>query len=269
MMQESTHMAHLAPSKRPRSLWVAGTLGAIAIHLGCVALAAGRFTTDLDDDLGASAIEVGVELESPHSKQTDLAPGPEAEASAASAAVTEQVEKVERSALPKAEPTETEDPDRQVAREEAIKPDEKKPDATKTPAKASNESVASEAMAPPVMEAARESLLAKAPAQGSGVSSQNARTTWQKQLIAHLNRNKRYPADAAHRNVEILLNFTLDRMGNILSATIKKSSGEPSFDKAVLEMMQRSNPAPKPPPLVADEGLNFTVPVVFRDKTRG
>jgi TonB family protein len=263
-------MAHRAPGKRPRSIWVAGALGAIGIHLGCVALAGARFTsTELDDDLGAPVIEVGVELESPHREQTDLAPGPEADASAASAAVTEQLQKVEHSALPKAEPTETDDPDRQVAREEAVKPEEKKPDMAKTPAKASNESVASEVMAPPAMEAARESLQAKAPAQGSGASAQNVRTTWQKQLVAHLNRNKRYPADAAHRNVEIVLNFTLDRLGNVLSATIKKTSGEPSFDGAALEMMRRANPVPKPPPLIADEGLNFTLPVVFRDKTRG
>jgi TonB family protein len=88
-------------------------------------------------------------------------------------------------------------------------------------------------------------------------------------LVAHLDRNKRYPADSAHHNVEILLNFTLDRMGHVLSATIKKSSGEPSFDAAALEMMRRANPVPKPPPLIADEGLNFTLPVVFRDKAHG
>jgi TonB family protein len=270
MMQASGHMAHLSPRQRPRSLWVAGAIGAVAIHLGCVGLAAARFTSEeLDDDSGAPVIEVGVELESPHREQTDLAPGPEADASAASAAVTEQLKKVEQSALPKAEPTETDDPDRQVARESAIKPEEKKPDEAKTLAKASNASVAAEAMALPAMEAPRESLQAKAPAQGWGASAQNVRTTWQKQLVAHLNRNKRYPAGEAHRNVEILLNFTLDRLGNVLSATIKKGSGEPSFDEAALEMMRRANPVPKPPPLIADEGLSFTLPVVFRDKAHG
>jgi TonB family protein len=270
MMQAPEHLAHFAPKKRPRSIWVAGALGAIGIHLGCVALAAARFTpTDLDDDLGAPVIEVGVELESPHRDPTDLPPGPETEASAASAAVTEQVQKVEKSALPKAEPTETDDPDRQVAREEALKPEEKKPEVTKTPTKASNESVAAEAMAPSAMEAARESLQARAPAQGSGASARNVRTTWQKQLVTHLDRNKRYPADSARQNVEIVLNFTLDRLGNVLSATIKKSSGDPSFDAAALEMMRRANPVPKPPPLIADESLNFTLPVVFRDKTHG
>jgi hypothetical protein len=29
-------------------------------------------------------------------------------------------------------------------------------------------------------------------------------------------------------------------------------------------MLKRSDPVPAPPPLVADEGLTFTLPVVFR-----
>ena len=33
---------------------------------------------------------------------------------------------------------------------------------------------------------------------------------------------------------------------------------------AALAMLQRSDPVPAPPPLVADEGLSFSVPVVFR-----
>ncbi len=31
-------------------------------------------------------------------------------------------------------------------------------------------------------------------------------------------------------------------------------------------MLQRSDPVPPPPPLVADEGLSFSLPVIFNDK---
>jgi periplasmic protein TonB len=31
-------------------------------------------------------------------------------------------------------------------------------------------------------------------------------------------------------------------------------------------MVRRSDPVPAPPPLVADDGLSFTVPVIFRVK---
>ena len=29
-------------------------------------------------------------------------------------------------------------------------------------------------------------------------------------------------------------------------------------------MLKRADPVPQPPPLVADEGLSFTLPVIFR-----
>ncbi len=32
-------------------------------------------------------------------------------------------------------------------------------------------------------------------------------------------------------------------------------------------MMKRADPVPAPPPLVADEGLTFTMPVDFRART--
>jgi periplasmic protein TonB len=35
-----------------------------------------------------------------------------------------------------------------------------------------------------------------------------------------------------------------------------------------LAMMRRSDPVPQPPPLVADEGLSFTLPVIFRVEGR-
>jgi TonB family protein len=61
----------------------------------------------------------------------------------------------------------------------------------------------------------------------------------------------------------------LDRLGHVVSATVVKGSGDPVFDKAALAMVHRSDPVPPPPPLVADEGLSFTLPVVFRVKGKG
>ena len=55
-------------------------------------------------------------------------------------------------------------------------------------------------------------------------------------------------------------------MGHVLSANIVKGSGDTAFDEAALAMVRRSDPVPKPPPMIADDGLNFTVPVIFRVK---
>ncbi len=105
-----------------------------------------------------------------------------------------------------------------------------------------------------------------APVQGTGQSTQRVVSTWQKELVSFLNRHKRYPEGQAARNVEILVAFTIDRTGHVLSANIAKSSGDPSFDEAAVAMVRRSDPVPQPPALVADMGLSFTLPVIFREK---
>ena len=97
---------------------------------------------------------------------------------------------------------------------------------------------------------------------------QRMRATWQKELVAHLDKHKRYPSERSEKSAEILISFALDRMGHVLSANIVKGSGDTAFDEAALAMVRKSDPVPMPPPLVADEGLNFTLPVIFRVKGR-
>ena len=118
-------------------------------------------------------------------------------------------------------------------------------------------------------ETPQEAPTSAAPVQGTGQSAARIRTAWQKQLVAHLDHNKRYPRGAARRASQVVVGFTLDRTGRVLSSTVIKSSGDPVFDEAALAMMRRADPVPQPPPLVADEGLTFTVPVLFRNKGRG
>jgi TonB family protein len=91
-------------------------------------------------------------------------------------------------------------------------------------------------------------------------------TTWQKELVSYLDRHKRYPEGQARKNVNILVSFTLDRSGRVLDTSIVQSSGDPSFDAAALAMVRRSDPVPQPPAVVADNGLTFTLPVIFREK---
>ncbi|MDE2470224.1 MAG: energy transducer TonB, partial [Bradyrhizobium sp.] len=47
-----------------------------------------------------------------------------------------------------------------------------------------------------------------------------------------------------------------------------EGSGDSAYDEAALEMIRRSDPVPKPPPVEADDGLNFTLDVIF-PKGRG
>jgi protein TonB len=254
--------------QRPsRRLWFLAALGALALHVGGGALAIAHLRTDdLDESLGAPAIEIGLELMSPRLEATDLPPGPDADASVASPALAEQKAEVKETELPKDTPTETEDPDRVVAPNESRKPKEDDPKIAAVQTSASTESVAAEATATPSSEAIQQGPRSIAPAQGTGESARRMRASWQKELSAHLDKHKRYPAARSQKSAEILVSFALDRMGHVLSASIVKGSGDAAFDEAALAMVRRSDPVPQPPPLVADEGLSFTLPVIFRVK---
>jgi TonB family protein len=201
---------------------------------------------------------------SPRVEATDLPPGPDADASVASPAQAEQKAEFKEAELPKDAPTEAEDPDRAVTPSEKPVEEEKKIAAVATVA--SQESAASEATAKPSSETMQQGPRAVAPAQGTGDAAR-LRATWQKELIAHLDKHKRYPGRGL-KSAEILVSFVFDRKGHVLSASVVKGSGDPAFDGAVLAMLRRSDPVPQPPPLVADEDLKFTLKVILQARGR-
>jgi protein TonB len=261
-------MPDLDTEQKPsRRLWVLAAAVALALHLGCGALAIAHLQTEeSDDDIGAPGIEVGVELASVRREATDLPPGPDTDASVATPALAEQKAEVKETDLPKDVPTETEDPDRVVTPNEAKKPIEDDAKLAAVQTQASTESVASEATATPSSEEIPEGPRSVSPAQGIGQVARRARVKWERELVAHLDRHKRYPAERSQKSAEIIVSFALDRTGHVLSSTIVKGSGDAAFDEAALAMLKRSDPVPQPPPLIADEGLNFTLPVIFRVK---
>jgi protein TonB len=144
--------------KSSRWLWFFAAAVALTLHAGGAALAIARMPADDDDDsLGANAIEIGVELSSPHTEVTDLPPGPDADASVASPALAEQKAEIKPTDLPKDTPTETEDPDRVVTQNESKKPPEEEPKVETVQTAASQESVAQEATARQTLADAHES----------------------------------------------------------------------------------------------------------------
>jgi TonB family protein len=255
--------------KPSRRLWLLAGLGAIALHVGGAALAIAHLrTVESDDSLGAPAIEIGLEMMSPQLEPTDLPPGPDSDAAAASPALADQKAELKEAELPKDPPKETDDPDRVVTPNESNKPREEETKTAAVQTSASAESAPAEAAATPSSEAVRKGPRSVAPALGNGESARRVRLTWQKELMAHLDRHKRYPAERSQKSAEILVSFALDRMGHVLSSSIAKGSGDAAFDQAALAMVRRSDPVPPPPPVVADEGLNFTLPVIFKVKGR-
>jgi periplasmic protein TonB len=257
------------PDAEPRSsrlLWIFGGLAALALHIGGAALAVAHLRmVEPDDALGAPVIEIGLELTSPHHEPADLPAGPDTDASVASPALAEQKADVREAEFPKDVPTESDNPDRLVT-PSAKKPMEEDLKVAKVETSASVESAASEATARPSSEEIPQGARSVAPARGIGASLQRLRAEWQKELMAHLDRHKRYPAERLQKNAEIVVSFVLDRMGHVLTTGIVKGSGDTAFDEAALSMIKRSDPVPQPPPAVADEGLNFTLPVIFSQR---
>jgi TonB family protein len=248
------------PSMR---LWVLAALGALAIHVGGAALAVAHLpTADSETELGAQAIEIGLEMMSPHLDPTDAPAGPNTEASAASPALAEQKAVVEEAELPKEVPTETVDPDRVVTLNNAEKPKEDEPKAAQVQTPAATDSVAQVAMATPSVEDVPQGR-SQAPIPGTAKSLQLTRASWFARLGAHFEKHKRAPDVPKLKNVKVVVNVTFDRLGHVVSSSILEGSGDRAYDQAALSMLHRSDPVPKPPPLVADDGLNFHLPVIF------
>jgi hypothetical protein len=83
-------------------LWLCAGLVALGLHVGGAAFALAHLQNeDSDESSGTPAIEVGLELTSPHREATDLPPGPESEAAVASPALAEQKAEVKDTDLPR------------------------------------------------------------------------------------------------------------------------------------------------------------------------
>jgi periplasmic protein TonB len=254
------------PLPLPRTVWVVAALGALAIHAACGALAFHYLQRDADDDLGAPAIMIDVDLVSPRGDPTNLPVGPNTDAAAPSPAEVAQKAVVEQTDLPTAVPTETDDPYRVVSPTDSTRRKDDDAKIATLMAQPSEQSAATEATAVPTVESAVQSSRSTAPSLGTGNSAVRERVTWQKELAVHFDKFKRYPEDRAMQAAEVVVIFELDRMGHVVSSRVVKGSGDTAFDEAALAMLQRSDPVPPPPPLVADAGLTFTMPVIFHVK---
>lgn len=262
MTQQRQILKELSSSPSHTKIWVAAAAIALTCHVAFAAFALSKLLEEPDDDdLGAPGIEIALELTSPKLRAPDLPPGPESEASAASRAAVEQKEE-KNPDLPKETPKESDDPERQVSQEKSKTPNENQP--KEKISNASEESLAQKATAAPAVESTLASPKSTTVDQGTGRSRRRAQITWQKELLAHLDKYKQYPPDRTHQSAEIVIRLTLDRTGRVIGADVGKSSGDSAFDHAALAMVEKASPVPPPPPLVADEGLVFSLPVIFR-----
>lgn len=102
------------------------------------------------------------------------------------------------------------------------------------------------------------------PAPPATRAANDAERTWEALLLARLQKFRRYPASARVRRQEgvALVRFRMNRSGNVLSATLLRSSGSALLDRAAIETVHRADPLPEIPKERPDE-VELTVPIEF------
>ena len=90
-------------------------------------------------------------------------------------------------------------------------------------------------------------------------------SSWESLLLKHLQRFKNYPSEARERTEQgvVVLAFTIDRDGHVLSRHIVSSSGHSDLDAEVLALVQRAQPMPAFPASMTAARLDLTVPIRF------
>jgi protein TonB len=89
--------------------------------------------------------------------------------------------------------------------------------------------------------------------------------SWQSLLFKQLQRFKSYPSGARERNEQgvVILSFTVDRDGHVLSRQIVIGSGYSDLDAEVLTMIERAQPLPAFPASMSQAQQDFSVPIRF------
>jgi protein TonB len=259
-------MSDLDLEQKPsRRLWICAAVTALALHLGGAALALANLRGDADvGDLGANAIEVGMEMASPKVEEANLPPGPDADASQASPQLAEQKAEVKESDLPKDVPTESEDPDRIVTPNDSHKPKEEEPEVAKVQTQASEEAPAQEATARQMLdEKAPDAEQPKAPNLGIGKDKGRLTADWGRKISAYFELHKRYPQNKS-KATTVKVSIVLNRRGNVVNVAVAESSGDPAFDDAAISMIRRSDPVPAPPAELTEDQFAFSLDVNFK-----
>jgi len=122
---------------------------------------------------------------------------------------------------------------------------------------------ASLASAPSTAE--QQAQRAAAPMPGASSRNSDAVPNWKSQLVARLERYKRYPSEAQSRGERGVaqLAFSVDRSGGVHNARIVQSSGSSILDRETLTLVERAQPLPPPPPEVTGAQIPIVVPIRY------
>jgi TonB family protein len=101
-------------------------------------------------------------------------------------------------------------------------------------------------------------------AGGPGVLSPDE-ARWEGQILARIEKRKRYPKAALAAGTEdnVIVRLILDRDGKLVRAEIARSRGNDALNGEVLALAKRASPYPRPPASVGGATVALLVPVEF------
>jgi len=121
---------------------------------------------------------------------------------------------------------------------------------------------------PPQVDTAPASQSATQPT--ASAASQQAITSWQQQLLAHLQHYRRYPGQARRLRQQGVahVRFSVDRQGRVSQPRIEHPSGYPLLDEETLATVHRASPVPPPPVDMPGNPVDVVMPVSFHLRRR-
>ena len=265
------------PSAR-RIIWSCAFLLSLGLHASIAATLILRAPAPVDasDDVGAAmTLELSPLPASQAADDTgEPAPdSPESVAAPSAPPVPEVEERLSTQAAndqPKADssPYESEET---LSRKETEKKDENKPDEKEAtneskPEAAQPAAAVSAAPSTAGAEPSRDDEHSASPKEGTTLEAHEAPMSWQRVLMSHLGKHKRYPPQARKQKQTgtAMIEFTMSRDGTIQSARLVNSSGAQLLDEESLAMLKRASPLPTLPRDISASAVHVVLPVRYR-----
>jgi periplasmic protein TonB len=220
---------------------------------------------------GPVVIELAPMPLSPRRDTPDVASGPLTEEAAPTLRAAKEVVQEIEPEPPRVEPSPLA-PKPEVVLPTHTRVDEEKPKEQRQTEEATKQSERQAAAAPLTTASpridAKPAPVAAAPTRGFAAAEARAKASWEKALVSHLNRYKRYPRTARRRRIEgdVRVRFGVDRAGQISAAAVVASSGFAALDEEALAVLQRASPLPAPPAQVSGATFDLVLPLQFRIK---
>jgi protein TonB len=205
-----------------------------------------------NSDLGASSPVVMIDLApvaaAPEITPTDMPPDRVASRAEEPEIVPEPEKPIEKVELPPPE----------APRPEVVLPPPPPKKVEKPKENPKKKSIAAAPAAAP-----RRAEHAAAPMPGG---SRESNASWRSQLVARLERYKRYPSEARGDAGVTQVAFRVDRSGGVHNVRIARSSGSSLLDRETLALVDRAQPLPAPPSDISDSELSVIAPVRYNSR---